>query len=368
MKKFILISPKNRTAYNFRGDLIKVIIAKGYEVVVTGPNHIDVDRIEALGARFVEIPANKNGINPLADMKYMLALRRLLKAENADATLGYTIKPAIYGAMAAKLAGVKSRSSMITGAGYIFVAKSLKAKITGLIGKTLYKIGLSCANNVIFQNDDDKKEFVGLKLVKASKCHVVNGSGVNMIHFEVVPFPERLTFFMLSRALYSKGVREYLDACRIIHKKYPEVRCMYLGAIEPMQDAIPQEVVQSYIDDGSIEYFGETPDVRQYTAQCSVYVLPSYREGTPRTVLEAMAMGRPIISTDVPGCRGTVVDGKTGLLVEPRSAESVVKAMEWFITNREKIQEMGHASHELCKNKYEVGLVNSQMLQIMKIL
>lgn len=368
MKKFILISPKNRTAYNFRGDLIKAIIAKGYEVVVTGPNRIDVDKIEALGARFVEIPANKNGTNPLADMKYMLALRRLMKAEKADVTLGYTIKPAIYGAMAAKLAGVKSRSSMITGAGYIFVAKSLKAKITGLIGKTLYKIGLRCANNVIFQNDDDKKEFVELGLVKERKCYVVNGSGVNMKHFVPAPFPERLTFFMLSRALYSKGVMEYLDACRIIHKKYPDVRLMYLGGIEPMQDAIPQEVVQSYIDDGSIEYFGETPDVRQYTAQCSVYVLPSYREGTPRTVLEAMAMGRPIITTDVQGCRGTVINEKTGFLVKDKSAEAVAEKMEWFIQHQESIPAMGEASRKYCADKFEVSKVNMNMLQIMKII
>ena len=367
MKKFILISPKNRTAYNFRGDLIKAIISQGYEVVVTGPNRIDVDKIEALGARFVEIPANKNGTNPLADFKYMLALRRLMKREKADATLGYTIKPAIYGAMAAKLAGVKSRSSMITGAGYIFVAKSLKARITGAIGKTLYRIGLKCANHVIFQNDDDKKEFIDLKLVKPSKCFVVNGSGVNMEHFAQVPFTEKLTFFMLSRALYSKGVMEYLDACRIIRKKHPEVRCMYLGGIEPMQDAIPQEVVQSYIDDGSIEYFGETPDVRQYTAQCSVYVLPSYREGTPRTVLEAMAMGRPIITTDVQGCRGTVIDGKTGFLVEARTADVVAEKMEWFIRHQECIPQMGSASREFCKNKFEVGFVNRSMLEIMGI-
>lgn len=367
MKKFILISPKNRTAYNFRGDLIKAIIAKGYEVVVTGPNRIDVDKIEALGARFVEIPANKNGTNPLADMKYMLALRRLMKAEKADVTLGYTIKPAIYGAMAAKLAGVKSRSSMITGAGYIFVAKSLKAKITGFIGKTLYKIGLRCANNVIFQNEDDKKEFIDLKLVKAKKCQVVNGSGVNMEHFAPAPFPERLTFFMLSRALYSKGVIEYLDACRIIHKKYPDVRLMYLGGLEPMQDAIPQEVVQSYIDDGSIEYFGETPDVRQYTERCSVYVLPSYREGTPRTVLEAMAMGRPIITTDVPGCRSTVIDGKNGFLVPAYDANAVAEKMEWFIKHPESIKTMGSESYNYCKEKFEVSAVNKRMLDIMGI-
>ncbi len=365
MKKFILISPKNRTVYNFRGDLIKTIINKGYEVVVTGPNKIDVDKIEALGARFVEVPINKNGINPLADMKYMLALRKLMKKERPDATLGYTIKPAIYGAMAAKLAGVKSRTSMITGAGYLFTAKTVKAKLTGIIGKSLYKLGLGCANHVIFQNEDDLHEFTEMQLVNKQKCAVVNGSGVNMEHFAVAPLPEKPVFFMLSRALYSKGVKEYLDACRIVHSKYPEVRCMYLGAIEPMPDAIPQDVVQSYIDDGSIEYYGETPDVRQYTAQCSVYVLPSYREGTPRTVLEAMSMGRPIITTDVPGCRSTVIDGKNGFLIPAYNAEAVAEKMIWFIDHLEAIRKMGEESYNYCARKFEVSAVNSSMLKIM---
>lgn len=367
MKKFILISPKNRTAYNFRGDLIKAIIKQGYEVIVTGPNDIDVDKIEALGARFELIPINKNGTNPIADFKYMLKLRKLMKKEKPDATLGYTIKPAIYGAMAAKLAGVKSRTSMITGAGYLFTAKTIKARLTGIIGKTLYNMGLACANHVIFQNEDDLNEFTSMHLVNKKKCAVVNGSGVNMQHFALADLPEKPVFFMLSRALYSKGVQEYLDACRIIHCKYPDVRCMYLGAIEPMPDAIPQEIVQSYIDDGSIEYFGETPDVRQYTAQCSVYILPSYREGTPRTVLEAMSMGRPIITTDVPGCRSTVIDGKNGFLVPAYNANAVAEKMEWFINHPESIKTMGFESYKYCKEKFEVSAVNKQMLEIMGI-
>ena len=365
MKKFILISPKNRTAYNFRGDLIKAIIKQGYEVIVTGPNDIDVDKIEALGARFELIPINKNGTNPIADFKYMLKLRKLMKKEKPDATLGYTIKPAIYGAMAAKLAGVKSRTSMITGAGYLFTAKTIKARLTGIIGKTLYNMGLACANHVIFQNEDDLNEFTSMHLVNKKKCAVVNGSGVNMQHFALADLPEKPVFFMLSRALYSKGVQEYLDACRIIHCKYPDVRCMYLGAIEPMPDAIPQEIVQSYIDDGSIEYFGETPDVRQYTAQCSVYVLPSYREGTPRTVLEAMSMGRPIITTDVPGCRSTVKDGKNGFLVPAYDANAVAEKMEWFINHPESIKTMGVESYNYCKEKFVVSAVNKRMLEIM---
>lgn len=367
MKKFLLVSPKNRTAYNFRGDLIRSIVSQGYEVIVTGPDTTDVEKITALGARFVEISSKKNGTNPITDFKYMLALYRLMKKENIDATLGYTIKPAIYGAIAAKLAKVPSRSSMITGAGYIFISTSIKAKLTRLIGLFLYKLGLSCANHVIFQNEEDRNEFKKLNLVSEKKCAVVNGSGVNMKHFAKVPMPQQICFFMLARALKSKGVLEYLDACRQIKRIYPDVRCMYLGAIEPMQDAIDKNLIMSYVSDGSIEYYGETADVRDFISQCTVFVLPSYREGTPRTVLEAMAMGRPIITTDVPGCRGTVIDSVNGFLVAPYSSEALVEKMLWFIANKDKIYQMGIASNNLCKQKFEVNFVNTKMLQIMRL-
>lgn len=367
MKKFILISPKNRTVYNFRGDLVKDIIKSGYEVVVTGPNQIDVDRIEALGARFVEIPMEKNGVNPLHDIIYTWRLYKLIKREKPDATLGYTIKPVIYGAMAAKMAGVKNIASMVTGVGYLFTAKTVKAKLVRIVGLVLYKLAIACSDRLIFQNVDDQKEFVANGLLKIEKSHVVNGSGVNMEHFSREPLPTQTTFFMLSRALYSKGVKEYLEACRIVHKKHPEVRLMFLGAVEKMPDALTWEMVQSYIDDGSIEYFPETNDVRQFTKQCSVFVLPSYREGTPRTVLEAMAMGRGVITTDAPGCRETVKEGVNGCLVPVKDAEAVAEKMCYVAEHPEVIEQWGVESYRYCKEKFEISKVNNSMLEIMKL-
>lgn len=366
-KKFILISPKNRTAYNFRGNLIKDIIAHGYDVVVTGPNRIDVEKIEALGARFVEIPMNKNGVNPLADLKYLFALRRLFKKERADATLGYTIKPVIYGAIAARLAGVKSITSMVTGVGYLFISTTLKARVLKAISVMLYRIGTVCAHRVIFQNGDDRREFVEHGLVPERKTHMVNGSGVDMQHFQPLPLPERTTFFMLSRALYSKGIVEYLEACRKVKERHPEVRCMLLGAVEKMQDSLGMEELKPYIDGGIIDYYGETSDVRQYVAQCSVFVLPSYREGTPRTVLEAMAMGRPVITTDAPGCRETVKEGVNGFLVPVKDSEALANRMEHFVAHPEDIARMGEESLRYCREKFEVGKVNSDMLRIMEL-
>jgi len=365
--KFVLISPKNRTTYNFRGDLLKEIISNGYEVIVTGPNEDSIDKIKELGVRFELIPLNKNGLSATADLKYLFALRKFLKSEKPDITLGYTIKPVIYGAIAAKLAGVKTINSMVTGAGYVFIAKTAKAKIIRALACMLYRIAFKCADTVIFQNPDDLNEFTEMKLLRRDKCRQVNGSGVNMYKFEPASLPKKLTFFMLSRIMYSKGIKEYLHAAREVKSKYPDTRFMLLGAIEYIHDSLTMDDLKSYIDEGVIEYFGETHDVASYYRECSVYVLPSYREGTPRTVLEAMAMGRPVVTTDTPGCRETVVDGVNGFLVPVQDSEALAKKMEWFIENHNEIEKMGRASYKLCREKFDVRKVNMEMLKYMNI-
>ena len=363
-KKFLLIAPKNRTVYNFRGDLIKSIQRQGYEVIVTGPNRDHLDKIEALGGRFFEISINKNGLNPFADLHYLWALKKLMRIEKPDVSLGYTIKPVIYGAIAAKMAGVKRINSMITGVGYLFTSQSVKVKLLRFFVSFLYRLGLKAADAVIFQNPDDRNEFIEYQLVNREKCFVVNGSGVNMDRFGKATFPDRITFFMLSRVMFSKGIREYLTAAEIVKKKYPDVRFMLLGAVEDIQDSLQREDLAPYIAEGVVDYYGETTDIRPYVEQCSVYVLPSYREGTPRTVLEAMAMGRPIITTDVPGCRETVENGKNGFLIPIKDVNSLVEKMEWFIQRPDQISVMGESSFELCKRKFDVSRVNKDMIKI----
>ncbi|MGN0570610.1 MAG: glycosyltransferase family 4 protein [Candidatus Fimenecus sp.] len=365
--KFILISPKNRTAYNFRGDLIRKIIESGYEVIVTGPNRDNVEKIEALGARFVEIPMNKNGVNPLKDLEYQNALCDLFKKEKPDVTLGYTSKPVIYGSIAAKKAGVGHIVAMVTGAGYAFTAQTKKAKVIKAIMSVLYKRAFRCADVAIFQNNDDKAQFVNEHLVSEEKCRVVNGSGVNTERFPIAPYPDRMTFFMLSRVMYSKGIREYLKACEIVKEKHPEVRCMLLGACEGIQDSLSEADLKGYIDRGIIEHFGETDTVADYYKQCSVYVLPSYREGTPRTVLEAMSMGRAVITTDAPGCRETVKNGETGFLVPVKDVDALAEKMLSFIENPQWVSEMGAKSAAYCRQKFDVNKVNADMCNYLNI-
>lgn len=368
MMKFLLISPKNRTVYNFRGDLVREIRKKGFEVIVTGPDQTDVDKIEALGARFVEIPMNKTGTSVVGDLKYYCSLRELMKQEKPDATLGYTVKPVVYGAIAAKAAGVRNINSMVTGGGYTFASTSWKAKLLGVIVRNLYRIGLGKASHVIFQNADDRNEFCSRGLVRQNQCHVVNGSGVDTAHFTPSAYPETVTFFMLSRLLKSKGVAEYLEAAKTVKEKYPNARFILLGKYEEaMQDAMDRRLVEQFVGAGIVERFDETADVRPFYAMCSVYVLPSYREGMPRTVLEAMAMGRPIITTDTPGCRDTVENGENGLLIPSKNTSELADAMIWFLENPERIAQMGQKSRELAEEKFDVRKVNADMIRFMQL-
>ena len=368
MKKFILISPKNRTAYNFRGDLIKEIMSRGYEVIVTGPNRDNVDKIEALGAKFVEIPMNKNGLNPLNDLKYQKALYELFAAEKPDVTLGYTSKPVIYGSIAAKKAGVPFAAAMVTGAGFAFAEKSAKAKLVKTVISMLYRKAFRKADVAIFQNIDDKKEFVSSGIVSENKAVVIDGSGVNTEKFAVSPYPETLTFFMLSRFLYYKGIREYLEACRAVKAEHPEVRFMLLGACEDSDNTLKQSELEPYVRDGIIEHYGETDNVAEFYRKCSVFVLPSYyREGIPRTIQEAMATGRAVITTDSTGCRETVIDGKTGFLVPVRNADAIKEKMLEFVNNPSLVESMGKASAEYCAQKFDVRKINREMCELMHI-
>lgn len=366
--KFLLISPKNRTVYNFRGELIKRIKEKGYDVIVTGPNRDFIEKIDELGVKFVEIPMNKNGTNIVGDLKYCMKLRKLMKTEKPDVVLGYTIKPVVYGSIAAWLAKVPNINCLITGGGYTFTATSFKAKVLGKIVRTLYKFAFKKADHVIFQNNDDKNEFIERKLVKAEKCNVVNGSGVDMEHFTEAQRPSKINFFMLSRLLKSKGVIEYLEAAKIVKGKYPDAEFSILGKYEfEMQDAVPKDYVEELINKKIITRYEETTDVRPYYEKASVYVLPSYREGTPRTVLEAMAMARPIITTDTNGCRDTVKDNETGFLVPIKDVDALAEKMIYFIEHPEAIETMGSAAKKYCEEKFEVNKVNQNMMQFMEI-
>lgn len=362
IKKILIIAGYTPSLVNFRGDLIREMVNRGNEVITVGPEKEYEEEIEKLGARFLQLPLERASINPLKDLLYVYTLRKLIKSEKPDMVIGYTIKPVVYGSIAARLAGVKSVFSMVTGLGYVFLAKGVKVSVIRKISKVLYYLGFKSCKKVFFQNPDDMNEFLKAGLIHDSKCVLVNGSGVNLNKFKIAPLPASPVFLMICRILKDKGVLEYLEAARMVKKIYPEAQFQLLGPFDVNPNSLKYKDIEPYIEDGSVAYLGETKDVRPYIENCSVYVLPSYREGTPRTVLEAMAMGRSVITTDVPGCRETVVDGLNGFLVPVMEVELLAEKIIWMINNQKQVSEMAQESLKICRDKYDVRKVNEKVL------
>ena len=365
--KILVISPKNKTVFNFRGDLIKHMISSGNEVIVTGPNREYEEDILALGVKkFVEVPLVKDNTSVSGDLAYMNKLKEVIKSEKPDMVFSYTIKPVVYGSIAAKSCKVPHIYAMVTGLGRVYANGGLKVKLIRMVTKMLYKKAFKACAKVIFQNDDDIKEFVAQKYLPADKAMKVDGSGVNMNRFTRTELPSEPVFLMVSRIIREKGVMEYCEASRELKKSVPNARCILLGGFDSSIGALKKEDIQAYIDDGSIELPGEVKDPVSFYAGCSAFVLPSYyREGLPRTILEAMASGRAVITTDWPGCREAVVSGENGYLVEPRNSSELAQRMIELATDREKLESMAESSYNKCRNKYEVGIINNRMREIM---
>ena len=366
--KIMVISPKNKTVFNFRGDLIKEFIKHGYEVVVTGPNREYVEDIENLGARFIEIPFVKDNVGIRGDLKYCEKLREVMKAEKPDKVFSYTIKPVIYGSIAAGQAGIKEVYPMITGLGRVYGTNSLKSKILRIITGILYKKAFKSCTKVIFQNWDDLNLFISLKYLKPEKCEKIDGSGVNMDRFHFSELPEQPNFLMISRIIREKGVFEFCEAAKDVKKKHPEAKFTLLGGYDTSIGAIKPEELEEYVKNDIIEIPGEVKDVSPILQKAYAFVLPTYyREGIPRTILEAMAMGKPILTTDWVGTKEAVVNGKNGFLVPIKDFKSLSEKMLYMIENRDETKLMGMESFELCKVKFEINIINSKMLEIMGI-
>ena len=233
----------------------------------------------------------------------------------------------------------------------------------------LYRRGLKSSQSIIFQNSDDKKLFNKLKITSSSQSsHIVNGSGVDLDLYPFSPVPNKPIFLMLSRLLVDKGVREYVEAARIVKTQFPKAIFQLAGRLDSNPSSINSKELKFWINEGFIKYLGEISSVQKIISSCKIYVLPSYREGMPRSVLEAMAIGRPILTTDTPGCRETVINGKNGLLVPPKNSKSLANAMIQFLnTNEDTIQKMGKESYNLAKDKYAVEKINKNMFNIMRL-
>lgn len=366
--KLMVISPKNKTVFNFRGELIKEFIKHGCEVVVTGPNKDYLEEIETLGARFIEIPFVKDNVGIKGDLEYCKRLTAVMKAEKPDKIFSYTIKPVIYGSIAAQRAGVKEVYPMITGLGRVYGSSGIKAGILRIITGILYKKAFSGCEKVIFQNWDDLELFVKKKYLPRNRCEKIDGSGVNMERFAYAELPENKTFLMISRIIREKGIFEFCQAAEIVKKSYPDARFIILGGYDSSIGAIQPQELDKYVNEGVIEIPGEVKDVAPVLCDCYAFVLPTYyREGIPRTILEAMACGKPVLTTDWVGTKEAVENGKNGFLVPIKDSTALADKMLYMIEHEEETRQMGRASYELCRRKFEVGIINDRMLRIIGI-
>ncbi len=370
-KKICLIANSGFTVINFRLELIKTLIDKGCDVTVVCPSDCVLmmrrdlgEELRNIGAKYIPIAFSRSGINPISEVKMLVNLVKILKKEKPDVVLNYTIKPTIYGSIAARLVGVKYISSNITGLGYVFASDTYKAKFLSVIIKLQYKFALRCNSLVFFQNPDDESEFEALSLIKSVNTKVINGSGVDIEKFKRVNMaPKPCSFVLVSRMLRDKGVKEFIQAAELLKSKYPNAVFTLLGPVDDNPHSFSEEELEQYVSKGIVQYLPARPDVKPVLEDHEVFVLPSYyREGVPRSILEAMSMSMPIITTDAPGCRETVKPNSNGFLVEIKNSYSLASAMENFINDRDLVKLFGDSSRALVCQRFDVRKVNDSII------
>lgn len=367
--RFLLVGAFARSLVLFRGPLLESLVASGWEVHAAA-NALEEDSETLAGLSALEVtphtlPIERTGMNVAADFKTLRAMVRLFRRIRPQAMLAYTIKPVVWGLIAGWMAGVPRRYALITGLGYAFTGEATgKRGVIRAIARSLYRVALSRSHGIFFQNPDDAALFAELDLLPAGvPVTIVDGSGVDLRHYQPQPLPQQpLRFLLIARLLGDKGIREYAAAAAMIHERHPDVEFHLVGGTDPNPNGISLDELSAWQNDGTIIYHGEQSDVRPFLADCHVYVLPSYREGTPRTVLEAMATGRAIITTDAPGCRETVNPGVNGFLIPPRETEPLVSAMQSFIDNPAQVKTMADAALSLVRDRYAAEKVAAKML------
>jgi glycosyltransferase involved in cell wall biosynthesis len=365
----VLLGNTSRSVVNFWSVLVESLRAKGCRVTVFAPEgDADADAaIRAMGAALRHYPLDRKGLNPVRDMVTLAALHRLFRREQPDMLFCYTIKPVIYGCLAAGFAGVRRRFATISGLGYMFEADSAVKKVLTALAALLYRLALHGAAAIFFQNREDREVFEKAGIVRpAHRVELTKGTGVNIAHFAPAPLPPGPPVFLLmGRLLEAKGLYEYAQAARMLKQRHPGVRFQLLGPPEQGLGSVPLENVRGWEREGVLEYLGQTKDVRPYLAAASVIVLPSWREGTPCSVMEGMSMGRPAVVTDAPGCREVVFSGGNGYMAPLRDPQALAEAMERFILHPEDIASMGAASRKIATEEFDAHKTAARIMGAM---
>lgn len=374
-RKIVIIGTVASSFYGFRFDLIQMLIRRNYLVYafVSEFSTQDLRKLNNLGLITVVYDLNRGGMNPFADIVVVYKLMKKIREIRPNVVFSFFVKPVIFGTLAAKLAKVSCIIGMLEGLGYSFTEQprgfSVKAKLIQRIQVFLYRVALPKLNKLVFLNPDDSKDLLDRYHIKVQQVEILGGIGLNLEKYPYSSIPsdqKNIRFLFVGRLLREKGIHEFISASKIVKEKFPNTVFTVLGSIDNSNPgALSKRQLDNYIRDGLIEYIGQVSNVAEWITKSHVFVLPSYREGVPRSTQEAMAMGRPVITTDAPGCRETVENGVNGFLVPRWDAEKLAEKMIYFIENPEIISIMGLESHKIAKEKFDSHKVNKRLLKIM---
>lgn len=374
-KKIALIGNTGFSFYGFRADLIKFLIAKGHHVYAFTSEYTEtcLEKIKELGATPITYKLNRGGLSPFADIVSTYQLFSQIKKLDPDIVFSYFAKPVIYGTLAASFAKVPHIVGMLEGLGYTFTKQikreSIKTKLIRNIQVLLYRLALPRLDDMIFLNSDDEKDLIDQYNLSVKKTHILGGIGLDLNDYTYSPAPVNpINFLFIGRLLKEKGIFEFIDAIKIVKRKYPQVKFTILGGLDAQNiGALSKSQLDELIAKNLFEYPGHVSDVKKWITNSSVFVLPSYREGVPRSTQEAMAIGRAVITTDVPGCRETVVNGVNGFIVPCWNVIALAEKMCFFIENCEQISIMGRESYNIACEKFDVRIVNNKLVKILGI-
>lgn len=365
-KKILVISSYSISLVNFRFDLLKDLVGEGYEVIALGPDYDEntIKDLKEIGVRFRFFHLQRTGFNPIKDFQTIKNLRKIFKEEKPDFILPYTVKPVLYSNLA-KNSKIKS-INWITGLGfYGLESKTLKDKISKFIMTCLYKISLKKNDVIVFQNEDDVKFFKRKGILKGNKYKLTPGSGININQYAYsLPITDTVKFLFVGRLIEAKGIHIFIKAAEVLKSKYQNIEFIVVGGLdEGNPNAVQKEELDNLAQQGIVNFVGQVNNVIDYINDSSVFVLPSmYREGVPRSILEALSVGRPIITTDNVGCRETIIKEYNGVLIAKNNVQELIDAMEFFCNNKDKIIEYGENSRQLAKDKFDVTIVNKIMI------
>lgn len=364
--KVVVVASLAFSLTNFRGRLLRAMVDAGHQVIACAPDR-DA-KVEAalaeMGVAFRHMPMKRTGLNPLVDLLTLGWLVRLFATERPSIVLAYTQKPIVYSGIAARLVGRVRFFPMVTGLGHAFAEGG--SRVLRVIVSTLYRLALARAEAVFVYNEADAAD-LDPRGRRSLPLVMVPGSGVDLARFSHEPVPiDPPTFLMIARLLRSKGLFEFVEAARLVRQSRPDARFEILGPLDPNPAGIGPDELAAWQREGVVSYLGETREVRPFLAGASVFVLPTwYREGLPRTILEAMATGRAVITTDMPGCRDAVTQGVTGLLVPPRDAAALADAMLAMIEVPGTVVEMGRNARHAAEERFTVERINAILLGTM---